>query len=236
VATIPQAREIGEKPSSTRSTEPTPSNIVWDDKAPFTDLPKSLIVTLQIAGLTSNEEITPEAATLFGLGVEEQNSVRRLYDGLKTRFLQLERAHLERVAPDKSNFVLRAFPEKSGALQKEWIEKLKQLLGNNRGEMLDRSIRTQSSPTRAARQMNFPMGPPRAFSTGPSWLQRGDEDIEIELSPGPGRRDGQPSLRIEHRSLNGRGGNGTFEGSPDRIPERWRHLITPEILGVPLTL
>lgn len=158
---------------------------------------------------------------------------------MKTRFENLERAHFERSKDDKNRFVLRAFPEKNAVLQKEWTERLQVLVGAQRGELLDHSVRTPASPFNMIRR-GGPRGgiaDRRGFSdNGPDWLHRGEAEFQINVSPGNPGRDGQPTLRIEYESHDQGGARGSWGGRRDQIPERWRHLLTPDILGLPLTL
>ncbi len=238
----PQAKETAvAKSSPPRGESPTQSTTPWDDKSPFVDLPKSVIKSLQVVGLTPEGGISPEAVTLFGLKPEEGKSVRALYDQMKVRFEQVERAHFARMEPGKMNFAIRAFPEKSEAFQLEWTAKLKDLVGKTRGELLDHSIRTQHSPFQMMRQMRQD---PRAREDlfrglqdrGPDWLHRGNAEVQLDVSPAGAGRDGQPTYQIEYRTQGEGGTRGSWGGRADQFPERWRHLLTPDILGTPLTL
>jgi hypothetical protein len=114
--TFDPANPAGSRNKETsQSVSGSPSASRWDKTVPFADVPKSLINSLQIPGLTLDEELSPEAAALFGLSEDEQKVVRDLYHEMKSRFEKLEREHFERTEPGKNSFVLKAFPEKSAA-------------------------------------------------------------------------------------------------------------------------
>ena len=211
------------------------SSSLWDDKSPFVDLRKTLIKSLQVPGLTPDGGISPEAMTLFGLKAEEEKAVHALYDEMKVRFEQLERTHFTRTQPAKNSFVIRAFPEQSATLRQEWMEKLKDLVGRSRGELLDHSIRTAPSPFQLMRRSDRPMFDRVFLSSGPDWLHRGAAEVHLDVSTTNPGRDGQPTYRIEYRTQGEGGARGSFGGRPDQFPERWRHLLTPDVLGTPLT-
>jgi hypothetical protein len=211
----------------------------WDNQSPFVDLPKSLIKSLQIAGLAPEGGLSPEAVTLFGLNPEEEKAISALYDQIRLRFEQMEREHFSRVEPGKNSFVVRAFPEKSAALRREWTEKLQDLVGQGRGELLDESIRTPISPwneMRRARALDAKAHLRFIYDRGKDWLHRGAAEVHMDVSQGNPGRDGQPTYRIEYRTEAEGGERGSWGGREDQIPERWRHLLTPDILGVSLDL
>ena len=209
----------------------------WDDTVPFCDFPKSLIKSLQVSGLTPDEELSPEAAALFGLTEGDQKTVSDLYSEMKTRFEKLERAHFERTQPGRNSFVLKAFPEESAALKREWAEKLKRLVGQTRGEMLDQSIRTGITPfhlmKRDAKAEAMRRDSRRLFDSGPTWLHRGTAETRLDVTTGVDG-NGRPTLSIDYHTEGGGRGSGGVPGG--QVPERWRHLLTPDMLGLPLTL
>lgn len=209
----------------------------WDDAATFIDIPKTMIHSIRIPGLTVEGEISPEAITLFGLAPSESDAVHSLYHQMKARFEQLERAHFVRVEPGKGRFVLKAFPEKSADMQREWIDRLKELIGPTRAKLLDESIRSPISPMRFMRRGGPAFRDPiRDLSLrGPDWLHRGTAGVRVNISAGQEGRDGRPTLRLEYETQGGAGDRGTWNGPQDQLPERWRHLLTPDLLGVPLT-
>jgi hypothetical protein len=208
----------------------------WDNDVSFVDLPKSSIASLKVPGLTMDEDLSPEATALFGLSADDQKAVRDLYNNMKARFQKLERAHFERTEPNKNSFVLKAFPEKSAALKSEWVEKLKELVGPTRGELLDQSIRTRLTGFHLMKRNNRGerMGPDmRFFENGPTWLHRGTAKTTLNVTTGVDR-NGRPTLSIDHETEGGGRGSGGARGG--QVPERWRHLLTPDMLGQPLTL
>jgi hypothetical protein len=222
-----------EKPSSSTSeTNPSLSAEKWDEQILFYDLPKTQINSMQVAGLTDEYEISPEAVALYGLSDSDRKAVITLYHDLRVRFENIERAHFERTKPGENKFVLRAFPEKAAVLQGEWSEKLSQLLGRNRAEFLDESIRTPLIRHPMMRRMmrrggHVPLGLRhlRFGDRGPDWLHRGTEEIRIDVTfeNGP---DGQPKQRIRQEGEPG----GTSITPRGQIPERWRHLLTSDML------
>lgn len=225
---------VSVKPEVAKAAQPSK----WDDNAAFVDLPKSIINGLQIAGLDAEGELSGKAITVFGLTPEDTTAVRQLYHEMKARFEKLERANFVRDAPEKNSFVLRAFPEENAALQREWLSRLKKLVGEERGDLLDRSIRTPLSHMELLKRRMEHKGDPRDFMKVPfpNWLHRGTEGLQVRFWSDPAGADGVPRFRIEYQSLAEGGGGGTWGGRQDAIPERWRHLLTPDVLGIPMTL
>ena len=210
----------------------------WDDTTVLVDLPKTVVHSLKVPGLTVEGEISPEAEALFKLTPAEAAKVRSLYEEMRVRFERLERSHFERTQPDTNSFVLRAFPEESAALRDEWVTRLKGLIGANRGELLDYSIRTPVNPMDPLTRVGPPRNDPerRIQDYGADWLHRGTDEVRFDVSSGAAGRDGRPTLRIEHKTIKGGGGSGSWSGRPDQIPERWRHLLTPDLLSAPAVL
>jgi len=210
----------------------------WQDGAAYVDLPKRLIKSFQIAGLTVDDEVSPEARALFGLTDAEARAVAELYAEMRKRFEQVEVSHLERTKPTEYHFVLRAFPDQAKALQSEWLQKLGQTVGTNRAELVDGAIRIPIQPRFTKRGMQNHNDFIRMHEKGPSWLARGMAETEIDLTVDKGA-DGQPIIqRLEYRSGGEGGGRGNIGVAPGagglkKLPERWRHLITPDILTMP---
>ncbi|MBI3416326.1 MAG: hypothetical protein HY043_13610 [Verrucomicrobia bacterium] len=206
----------------------------WDDTVPFVDLSKTLIRTLKIPGLTLDEELSPESAAVFGLSEVEQEAVRGLYREMKTRFEKLEREHLQRVEPGRNSFVLKAFPEKSAALKREWGDKLKELVGQTRGSLLDHSIRTDMTMLQIMKRDAIRRR--MLWGGGPTWLHRGTAVSRLNVTTGVDQND-LPNVQQLDFQEEGEGGERSSGGVPDgQVPARWRHLLTPEILGQPLKL
>jgi hypothetical protein len=213
-------------------------NRTWQDGSPYLDVPKKLIKSLQIAGLTVDDEVSPDAQALFGLTDSQANAVTTLYAEMRRRFEQIEVSHLERTKATEYHFVLRAFPDQAKALQTEWLQQLGQTVGTNRAELLDVTMRTPIRPD-FRKQIQNPDTFRRMREKGPSWLTRGMVETEIDLTVDKGA-DGQPVIkRLEYRS-GGEGGErgsiGIAQGAHGMkgMPERWRHLITPDMLTIPL--
>lgn len=232
---------------STASAGPQPwsgrvSPTRWDHSARYMDLTKDLLKSLRIPGFTDGE-ISTEAATAFGLTKSDRKAVRDLYDAMKIRFEQVERKHFKRTDPLKSTFVIEAFPEESAALQREWLKKLNDVVGPSRAELLDQSIRTQAPPFRFrnGRVQHLEGRDRRGGPSGPDWLHRGTAETRLDLTIEKGP-DGQPAItHYEYQTDSGARGSGG--GKPrgnvplgDQVPEQFRHLITPDVLGLPLAL
>ena len=105
-------------------------------------------------------------------------------------------------------------------MRTEWTEKLKELLGENRGELLDELVRTPISPA-------FYLQKHRRFlpesNDDVNWLRRGTETIEIEIDPDT------RSVRFQSQVKDGNHGSfGPF--NPDRVPKRWQHLLTRDLV------
>jgi hypothetical protein len=206
----------------------------WEDGVSFVDLPKKLIPSLKVPGLTLDEEISPETAALFGLTPDEQTAARALYDDMRTQFENVERAHFERT--ELGSFVMKAFPEKSNALKNEWVKKLKELVGNARGEMLDQAIRTEFTLDHIIRRRALGRDVRRLMfnEPGQTWLHRGTTETKLIVTSGIDQK-GRPCItHLEERT---EGGGNRVGGVPDgEVPKRWRHLLPTDVLGVPLTL
>lgn len=199
----------------------------WDDHATFVDLPKNLIASIGIYGLTLDEGVSAEAAVVCQLTNLEADAVKSLYAGMKSRFIKMESEHFVRHETDRDKFVLRAFPTETVGLQKEWNGKLKELLGESRGELLDQLIRTPpSTPTLAHQRMLAEL---RSNPTV-DWLHSGTDDIDVEIirtNDNGGNRG--PSVRYHSPREGGISGSfGPVTG--DRVPARFRHLLTPELM------
>lgn len=222
------APEPPEPEASSQRQSPTAPLAPWNDAEPYVDLPKSYLETLRIPGLASDQTVTAEAATLFDLTHLEQESIRILYAEFKLKALALEQAHFKRPDPIQHRYVLNPFPETKAALEADWAERLEAIVGKNRAHYLDKSLRTPEPPWKAdRRRMESP-------GEAPDWFRMGTQEVifqigESDQHPG-GRRMG--NIRIE---VTGQGG-GSFGGYWDgkwttkRIPERWRHLLTPEMV------
>ena len=181
------------------------------------------------------EEVSPEAAALFGLSVADQMVVSDLYKQMKTRFEQLERAHFERMELVKNGYVLQAFPEESAALKNEWLEKLKDFVGQTRGELLDQTFRTEITALHFINQRTWQkLRNNLALGFGDvGWLRRGTTMIRLQVTP-EADESGRSRLKVDYQDENGE--PGSFNGARGHIPKRWRHLLTPDMLGPQLPL
>lgn len=195
----------------------------WDEHASYVELPKSVFDALKIAGLTEDQEVSADASALCELTLLEGEAIRGLYGAMKKRGEQLECDHLVRLKSGDGKFAVRAFPEESAALQTEWSQKLKEMLGNERGELLDQLIRTPSS-NRQSRH-----GAP--YEAGLDWLRSGQAEIDIEVINGPPDPVGNPTRIVRYKSEGGdceQIGPGPIRSMP--MPKRLRHLLTPDVL------
>ena len=201
----------------------------WDETGSFLDLPKSLVGSFRIPGQYGLGEISPEAVMLYGLSPQERESIRILYNQMKARLEKLESDHLDRPDAMRSSFVLRPFPEENALLQREWMQKLKEIIGATRAELLDKAMRVPVTVATVARGRGAG-GPALDLRTivnrGPEWLVRGTNTLRIDVTFQKAA-DGSQSQQIEYQEGNGRG---TMRGKAGDVPERWRHLLTPEML------
>ena len=180
----------------------------WDDGLPYIELPRSLATMMRVPALTPQGEISPVATGLYGLTSDERKGILELYHDLKARSEKLQKAHLEQPDRFKAYFVIRPFPEEILPLQQEWQRRLKELVGTIRADLVDRAIRA---------------------SAGPDWLERGMRLFRLNVT-WLKNLDGSLGLRFEYQDATSAG---TESGRIGDVPERWRHLFTPEML-VPL--
>jgi len=201
----------------------------WDERAAYADVPKAVLNTLKLPGLNVNEELAPEMKGLLGFGEAEEKAVMALYTEMKTKFEKLERANCHRVEPTKNSFVIKAFRKEGAALKREWTERLAKQVGPARARLLDDSI--QKGRTAFFERM----GAGGVVDNGPSWLARGMDETRLDFTVG--EREGRPTLHFEYRTGPGgaaRSGSGSAPGG--QIPKRWQHLVTPEMLKLPMTV
>ena len=201
----------------------------WNDTSPFIEVPKAMLGEFRVAGLTPQEDISPEITGVLGLLEKERAAVRDLFGEFKGRMEQMEQSHFAQPDPSKLSFVLRSFPEESAALKRDWLERLTAVVGLTRAELLDRAVRIPAP--------SFPVGfrdgrlaagfdPMAAALRGPVWLTRGTNELRIDLSFVPGA-NGTTSLQYEYQSMpvSGRGSGRGGVGEPPR--QWWGSLIPP---------
>jgi hypothetical protein len=205
----------------------------WGEQAAFIDLPKSRIPSLQIVGLTDDEQISEEAATLLGMTRENLQAVQQLYGQMRQRMEQLEIDHFKRVRPGENNFVLQAFPKKAAELRAEWRRKLGETLGAGRATTLVKLLRTPMMPEHIKRREGRGRrgGFPLRYKIGPAapWFERGVDEINARIETAPDN-GGKIKLSVEWRSK--KGAQGTFGGTTSPLPSGWLHLLTPDVLGL----
>ncbi len=193
----------------------------WDEHATYVELPKSHFDALKREGLTEDQEVSADASALCKLTPLEGEAIRGLYGAMKKRCEQLEGDHLVRLKSGDGKFVVRAFPEESAALKTEWSQKLKELLGDERGELLDQLIRTPNSHRQSRH------GAPSEDDL--DWLRSGQAELDIEVTNGPPDPVGNPTRMVRYKSEAG----DVQIGGPlrsMRMPKRLRHLLTPDVL------
>ena len=204
----------------------------WENGAPYLHLPKTMLGTLRIPGLGLDGGISTEAVSVLGLTPDERTSARSLYTAMRERFEKIEQAHFDRVGLSGSSFVIRPFPEESAALQREWLQKLGELIGGTRAVVLDQYVRIPVSLATLAAGGRLGgaggMSPASIAQRGPEWLTRGTNEVRIDVTT-QNRPDGTPSHSIQYQELP-RGGRGTMGSPVGQVPERWRHLLTPEMM------
>ena len=198
----------------------------WNDASEYVDLPKPVVMALKVPGLTDDETLSPEAIALLGLATNEVHAVNEIYQQMKLRTEAVERGNLVKPDPEKTRFILRAFPEQAALLKREWLTNLTERIGAGRAELLDQVIRTSLWPPvrRDHKAFDWDL---RTWA-GPRWFDRGlfDLRIEVENVKLPNALDG---LQIRYESDSPESGD---LGGPD-IPARFRHLLTPDMLDGP---
>lgn len=204
------------------------SPAAWDDASEHVDLPKAVVRTMKVPGLTDEENISPEAIAVLALTTNEVTAITRLYHEMKGRLEQMERGHLIRPDPTKPGFTLRAFPEQAAALKEEWLAGLGKLVGGTRAEILDGFIRTRESPFwQMARHGLDKFARRMPGESDHRWFDRGQFEVRIDFETVPGPI-GLEIRRIQYES--DRPEKGTMGGPRLPIPGRFRHLLTPDML------
>ena len=129
----------------------------------------------------------------------------------------MERERFTRIEPNKNRFLLGAFPEEAEALRGEWSENLKELLGEGRGGLLDQLVRAPRFRTAAPGEFCMPE------DADLDWVRCNADEMAIEVNPVT--RSVQFHSKLEDGE---RGSFGPY--NPDRVPQRWRHLLTREMV------
>jgi RNA polymerase sigma factor (sigma-70 family) len=211
---------ITPQPRIAESTHGKAESPAWDETAEDIDLPSNLIESLGFVGLNDDETVSTDAIMLCELSESDAHSINELYATMKARFIDLESKHFQAIQGKPGNFVLQAFPNESLALREQWREELFRVVGETRGPLLDLLIRTRMH---IAQRMRLGLDPRILMNPPVDWLHSGTEELVVEILPGP---------RIQFRASSNVSLNGSFGPvRPDRIPTRWRHLLTPEILS-----
>ena len=210
-------------------TPPSRKPPKWSDVSEYIDLPKAVVRALKVPGLTDEEEISSEAIALLGLTTNEVNAVTQLYREMKARFEQLERANFVRPDPKQTSFILRAFPEQTAALKQEWHTNLKDLIGASRAELLDQFVRTPVSIFMLRVRGRIERELRGGMDAGPRWFDRGLFEMRIDVQTIVGA-NGREIREIRYKSDRPEGGS--IGGPRLNIPNRFRHLLTPEMLDV----
>ena len=73
----------------------------------------------------------------------------------------------------------------------------------------------------------------RSINAGPRWFDRGMFEMHIDISKGIGA-NGRENWEVRYKSDRPESGSGS--GPQLRIPDRFRHLLTPEMLVLPEAL
>ena len=205
-------------------SQPFPSLKPWNDRESFVELPKALVGVLRIPGLAAGGDLTAEATSAYGLTRQERDSVRDLYAGMKRRSEELEKAHLEQPDLMKLSFAVPPFPAEMAALQREWLGKLKEIVGPTRVEFLDQAVRIRPSPLLVTGGLRPEFMGINTIAQGPEWTTRGTNAIRIDATVQTSA-NGSQSLRFEYQEGTGRG---SMSGRLGVVPDRWKHLLTPE--------
>lgn len=207
--------------SRDRQQQSTP----WDESASHIDLRKSLLRSVGFAAIAPDGKLTDDARVLCEMTDSEVNAVQNLYAALNERCLKLEIENFEPIPSEKGKYLIRAFPEANAELCREWTKQLKELLGKERAEFLDQMIRTMPS---VHARMSMSMRGIDRIRAGINWVEAGTNVVVMELVASNIR--GQ-SIEVRYGPKEGSGPTGTFGIREDRVPNRWRHLLTPEVLN-----
>ena len=187
----------------------------WDNLVPYVDLPKSSVGSFRILAVTPWGVVTREAAVLLGLTSEERVSVRDLYAEMRVRVEQLEKKHFEPTDALRQSFVLHPFPEERAALQAEWREKLAGKIGATRAGLFDHAVRNLNNPE-------------NIWTSTLYWQELGLGQIRINVTV-KRSRDGTFTQLFEYQNEFGK--RGSINSDPGYVADRWRHLISPEMLA-----
>jgi hypothetical protein len=181
---------------------------------------------MKVPGLTEDEQISPEAAAVLGLSTNDIRSVNQLYLQAKLRLEQLERGNFVRPNPKKTSYILRAFPEEASALRRGWLTSLTELIGADRAGLLDQFIRIPLPLTDVRTREDIERHI-RRTQAGPRWFDRGLFEMRIDVQRVVGA-SGREGLTIRYQSDRPEGGE--VGGSLSDLPERFRHLLTSDML------
>lgn len=194
----------------------------WDDAATFVDIPKASLHEVGLPMLRRNE-LSTEAMVVFGLSVQESNVVTDLFRKAKAQFESVERSQVFLIQGEDRHFVLHPFPQMAGEIRKEWLSRLKILVGNRRGELINECLRDQ--------QVSFAlwfMRPPDQrgefpLPIWPTWLKRGTREIQFIVGSAP------PDAAKGPLKFQGIAEDGTISnadrGDIGEVPDSMRHLF-----------
>ena len=125
------------------------------------------------------------------------------------------------------------FRRRTQLWRRNGLSELKILVGGSRGELLDHAIRTPIHPGQLMRRNQREDAMRRWVMGGTTWMDRGAREMRVDVTKGvdqPGRTT--ITLEFKAEGEGGARGSGTFrEGD---VPKRWRHLLTPDVLGAQL--
>jgi hypothetical protein len=200
----------------------------WDPNIPFIDLPKWILDRNGVIILNGKAEVTPDAGVLFSLTPDQRQAIQNVYRAYEERVQEIERAcfkptdqHIAEFAdrPEpKLSFRLHSFTNEMENLLSEWQEELGRIAGPTRAKLLTEHIRRPRDSLASI----------MVIGNSLPWPNRGaEEHLTILFRT---RSDGRPAWAFHVRSGEN---NGSNSGPASRIPERWRHLITEEMLQLP---
>ncbi len=100
-----------------------------------------------------------------------------------------------------------------------------------RGVLLDEMVRTLGDPIKAMRRGSHRTWD-RISGEALDWLRLGTNELNVSIVVDHVNERGVPVVHVKYR--NSAGGEGSFGAVPlDRMPPRWQHLLTPDLLSKP---
>ena len=218
----------------------------WNEAASYFYLPKRAILDMQLAGLSLEENISPQFKSLFGLSTDQEvNRLKILYDEFQSRFESMEVKHLKELAPKKGAYELLPFPDEAQSLFHQWRKALAAEFGETRGLLMDITLQTPVTipgMDEMRLRMEFVRDQNKdqsnalhpyqtlQLSRWVSWLNRGAASFKLRASTNMDD-NGQPTFDVQFTPPEGQVLN--FKVTPENLPNPLRHLLLPLLAKPP---